>query len=129
MELSAKTHHFTQASAPRSFRLVTLVVISPRPCSAATTCDSVCVHTTATNNIYLKSELKVTQPHIRRFDTQQLPCPRAHNEPCGIGYPRLWFAVVAYFANISTSGGDTETRTRIWNVTGSRNQPLYHITK
>ena len=49
VELSAKTHHFMQAYAPRSFRLVTLVVISPRPCSATTTCDSVCVHTTATN--------------------------------------------------------------------------------
>lgn len=96
-----------------SFRLVTNVIYSPRPCSsAATTCDSGCVHITATNNIYLKSELKVTQPHIRRFDTQQLPCPRAHNEPCGIGYPRLWFAVVAYFANISTSGDSSGIRTR-----------------
>ena len=49
VELSAKTHHFTQASAPRSFRLGNIVVISPRPCSAPTTCEGVCVHTTATN--------------------------------------------------------------------------------
>ena len=52
VELPAKTHHFTQAYAPRSFRLVTFVVSSPRPCSAPTTCDGVCVHTTATNNIF-----------------------------------------------------------------------------
>ena len=30
------------------------------------------------------NELKVTQPHIRQFDTQQLPCPRDHSGPCGI---------------------------------------------
>jgi len=48
-----------------SFRLTTLVVISPRPCSAPTTCDSVCVHTTATNNIYLKkASLRSLEPHI-----------------------------------------------------------------
>ena len=96
-----------------SFRLGVFVVSLLRPCSAITTCDSVCVHTTATNNILFNGELKVTQPHIRRFDIQQLPCPRAHSEPCGIEYPRLWFAVVAYFTNISTSGDSYRARTGV----------------
>ena len=49
VELSAKIHHFTQASAPRSFRLVTTVIVSPRPCSAPMTWEGVCVRTTPTN--------------------------------------------------------------------------------
>ena len=39
-----------------SFTLVTNVIYSPRACSAAMTCDSVCVHTTATNYVMAERE-------------------------------------------------------------------------
>ena len=58
------------------------------------------------------------------FDNRRIPIPRDRYGLGGIDYPHLQFAVVAHFANISTSGDAYGIRTRVTAVKGRCLRPL-----